>query len=167
MTSFSSPVAVIPIGPTLDYRTTKAFLGQFQECIRSGARHLVLDFEKTRVLDSSGVGVLALVHRALTEAGGTLVLAAVRATVHASLQAARVHSRFRRFESIEAAVAAAAPACGLRHPIAASPSPRPFQPRDLRLGQPCALTPGAPSDEGVARDDSYKDGEQQITSRTR
>jgi anti-sigma B factor antagonist len=44
------------------------------EALEHGERHIVIDFTRTKYIDSSGLGVLLTLHRYVRDASGTLTL---------------------------------------------------------------------------------------------
>jgi anti-anti-sigma factor len=66
-----------------------------KEAMDNGARQLVIDFGKVRMLDSRGIGLLIAAHNSLRRQGGTLELVGVSKDILELLQMMRMHQHFR------------------------------------------------------------------------
>ncbi|HEX2312808.1 MAG TPA: STAS domain-containing protein [Thermomonospora sp.] len=69
-------LAVLSIVGDLDVRTSDAFRDHVVAAVDGGHRHLVLDLAAVPFCDSSGLNALVHIHRHVTAAGGSVVLAA-------------------------------------------------------------------------------------------
>jgi anti-anti-sigma factor len=65
------------------------------EAMSNGARHLVIDFGRVRMLDSRGIGLLIAAHNSLRRQGGTLEVVRVSKDILELLQMMRMHQHFR------------------------------------------------------------------------
>jgi anti-anti-sigma factor len=70
--------AVLQAGGDLVAATVPEFRAQLRELVQGGTRELVFDLAHTKMVDSSGIGLLMAAHNSLEKVGGKLLV------VHAS-----------------------------------------------------------------------------------
>jgi anti-sigma B factor antagonist len=97
----SRDAAVIRIGKALDFRNAATFKDACQTQIRAGARHFILDFSGTGILDSTGLGTIFSLYRQLSPLGGKLVFADVSRPVQVVVQLTRTYKVFRQYPTVE------------------------------------------------------------------
>lgn len=73
------------------------------EQVQRGTRRVVLDFSKTQAMDSTALGALVQVFKALKAEGGELCLACVGDAVARVLSITRLDHVFKVYGSVEAA----------------------------------------------------------------
>jgi len=100
---------VVTVRGELDMETAPGLRDGLQRLVDAGDRHVVLDLAGVGFMDSSALGALVTVYRALDGAGGRLSLAAVQPAVRNVLRITSVDRVIHIYETIEAAEAAAAP----------------------------------------------------------
>ena len=66
-------------------------------------RNFILDFSNTRMLDSSGLGAIFSLYRAVSPMQGVVVLADVTEPVQVVVQLTRINQIFPHFTSVHAA----------------------------------------------------------------
>ena len=99
-------IGAIQIGPSLDYRYADALVATARRQLQAGTRHLILDFEATRFIDSRGFGALLGLHRTAREAGREVVLAHLTRPVAFLVRLTNIDRVIRVFPSSEEAVIA-------------------------------------------------------------
>jgi anti-sigma B factor antagonist len=73
--------------------------------ISDGAQTLIIDLSQVSFLDSSGVGALVAIHKAIEQAGGQLHLAAPTRQAHLVLRLTQLESMFSLHRTIDDALA--------------------------------------------------------------
>lgn len=99
-------VVLMRAGSKLDFRVAEAVKRELLTRLEHGATHVVLDLSQTGVLDSTGLGVLFVVHRRLVEARGAVVFVAPSYPVRSVIQLTRTGKLFRTFQTTAQAMAA-------------------------------------------------------------
>lgn len=79
----------------------KEFKAYLFEMIESGRKKIILDLEKTNIMDSTFLGALVLSFRKVAESGGTIVLAALSESVSLTLGLTKLINVFQVFSSVE------------------------------------------------------------------
>jgi anti-sigma B factor antagonist len=82
-----------------------AFQNEVRERIVAGARRIVLDLGAVDRIDSSGVGILVAIMFSASNAGGSMVLAAIPPRVKNVLGIAMLLDRIEQADSVGAALA--------------------------------------------------------------
>jgi anti-anti-sigma factor len=97
---------------------------------RSYGDHLVLDLTDLRFMDSHGLSIIIDCYKAVSKAGGGLVLAAPRPIVRRTLEITGLHRRITVTPTLEEALAARPDLARSResHPDPAPPEGAPAQP---------------------------------------
>lgn len=72
--------------------------------VLKGCSQLVLDFNRVRFIDSSGIGTLLFAHRKLASTGGTLGMCNIRENLRDDLKRLQLHRLVDVFETREEAV---------------------------------------------------------------
>ncbi|WP_259087491.1 STAS domain-containing protein [Salinibacter ruber] len=75
----------------------------FQEHVDDGVRQFILDFSDTEVLDSTGLGSIFSLYRAISPDDGKVAFADVSEPVQVVVQLTRTYKVFRQFPSVDAA----------------------------------------------------------------
>ncbi len=101
--SLNTNTVVVEVGAALDFRSAERFKRLLRERIDGGTRHVVLDFSDTTVLDSSGLGAIFSLYRALSPLGGTIAFANVSEAVRLVVRLTRIDRVFPQFNSVQAA----------------------------------------------------------------
>lgn len=94
---------IIHVGEALDFRNADEFKATFEQHIESGVRQFILDFSDTEVLDSTGLGSIFSLYRAVSSDDGKVAFADVSEPVQVVVQLTRTYKVFRQFPSVEAA----------------------------------------------------------------
>ncbi len=76
--------------------------------VNDGARRIVVDLSQVSFLDSSGVGALVAVHKAIEREGGQLFLAAPTKQAHLVLRLTQLESMFSLHRTVDDALEEAA-----------------------------------------------------------
>lgn len=101
--SIPPDVAVVRVGPALDFRNAADLKAACQKHLDAGARAFILDFSGTGILDSTGLGAIFSLYRQLTPVGGQIAFAAVSRPVEVVVQLTRTYKVFRRYPTVEEA----------------------------------------------------------------
>jgi len=94
---------IIHVGEALDFRNADEFKETFEEHVENGIRQFILDFSDTEVLDSTGLGSIFSLYRAISPDDGKVAFADVSEPVQVVVQLTRTYKVFRQFPSVEAA----------------------------------------------------------------
>ncbi|MFI2712313.1 STAS domain-containing protein [Micromonospora sp. NPDC018662] len=97
---------VLEVRGELDMATSPRLHEALQRLIDAGDRQVVVDLAGVGFMDSSGLGALVVMFKALREAGGRLVLAAVRPPVRSVLAVTSVDRAIRVHDDVAEAEAA-------------------------------------------------------------
>ncbi len=106
--SLNTNTVVVEVGAALDFTSAERFKRLLRERIDGGTRHVVLDFSDTTVLDSSGLGAIFSLYRALSPLEGTIAFANVSGTVRSVARLTRINRIIPQFDSVQAAAEARA-----------------------------------------------------------
>jgi anti-sigma B factor antagonist len=96
---------VLRLAGDIDIHSAPEITEQLTRLQGEGNRAIVVDLSGVSFLDSSALGALVAAHRAQTEAGGTLKIAAPRAHVLKVFRITRLSEVIPVFDSVEAACA--------------------------------------------------------------
>lgn len=96
---------VVQIGKALDSSHTGAFHEAWETCVLHGTHTFVLDFSETALLDSTGLGSIFSLYRAISKDGGRILFASVTRPVHIVIEITRTYKIFPRFPTVDAALA--------------------------------------------------------------
>ena len=96
---------VVEVRGELDMATSPQLREGLQRLIDAGDRQLVVDMTWVGFMDSSALGALMVVFRALRDVGGRLCLASVQPTVHSVLSITSVDRVIDLYDDIPAAEA--------------------------------------------------------------
>ncbi|WP_433323901.1 STAS domain-containing protein [Spirillospora sp. CA-294931] len=96
---------VVTLAGEIDLRSADALRDRLVELHGSGFRRLVVDFGEVLFCDASGLGALVAVHNRISERGGEIRLARVRAAQRRLLRITRLHRLFALYGTVEDAVA--------------------------------------------------------------
>ncbi len=94
---------IVRIGKALDFRNAAEFKTVCQEKVLKGARNFILDFSRTSILDSTGLGAIFSLHKRVVPLTGEVVFASVSPPVRIVIQMTGIHRVFQRYSSVEAA----------------------------------------------------------------
>jgi anti-sigma B factor antagonist len=104
MTSTAEVVPrVFTLPERVDAYNTRELVTPIREAIDAGARCVVLDLSSTQSMDSTALGALVQILKALRAEGGELRLAAVGDAVSRVLSITRLDQVFSIFRTLEAA----------------------------------------------------------------
>ncbi|WP_341718773.1 STAS domain-containing protein [Micromonospora sp. FIMYZ51] len=96
---------VLEVHGELDMATSPQLREGLQRVADAGDRRVVVDLAGVGFMDSSGLGALVVMFKALREAGGRLCLAAVQPAVHSVLMVTSVDQVIDVYGSVQAAEA--------------------------------------------------------------
>jgi anti-sigma B factor antagonist len=96
---------VLEVGGELDMATSPQLREGLQRLVDAGDRQVVVDLAGVAFMDSSGLGALVLMFKALREVGGRLCLAGARPAVHSVLMVTSVDRVIDMYDSVQAAEA--------------------------------------------------------------
>ncbi|GAB3085295.1 STAS domain-containing protein [Micromonospora schwarzwaldensis] len=96
---------VLEVRGELDMATSPQLHEALQRLVDAGTRQVVVDLAGVGFMDSSGLGALVVMFKALREAGGRLVLAAVRPPVRSVLAVTSVDRAIRVYDDVAEAEA--------------------------------------------------------------
>ncbi|WP_022834416.1 STAS domain-containing protein [Salisaeta longa] len=99
----SSDTVVVHMGETLDFRNAPEFKDTFQSYVEDGVRQFILDFSKTEVLDSTGLGSIFSLYREISPEEGHVVFADVSESVQVVVQLTRTYKVFQQFDTVREA----------------------------------------------------------------
>jgi anti-sigma B factor antagonist len=97
--------AVVEVRGDLDMATSPQLRESLQRLIDGGERQVVVDAKGLGFMDSSALGTLVIVLRALRDVGGNLRLAGARPAVRSVLSITSVDRVIDVFDTVEAAEA--------------------------------------------------------------
>ncbi|MDG9672868.1 STAS domain-containing protein [Micromonospora sp. DH14] len=96
---------VLEVRGELDMATSRQLREALQRLVDSGDRQVVVDLAAVGFMDSSGLGALVVMFKALRDAGGRLCLAAVQPAVRNVLTVTSVDQVIDIYDSVPAAEA--------------------------------------------------------------
>lgn len=94
---------VVQARGVLDMTAEPQLRQALQQVIDTGARRVVVDLAEVRLLDSSALGTLVLMFKALREDGGSLCVAAPRPLVRSVLSITSVDRAITVYDTVQAA----------------------------------------------------------------
>lgn len=97
---------VVHVGKSLDFRNAAKFKSMCQEKVQSGTRNVILNFEETGILDSTGLGAIFSLYRQLNTQSGQVVFANVSRPVEVVIQLTRTYKVFKQFPDTKSALEA-------------------------------------------------------------
>jgi anti-sigma B factor antagonist len=89
----------------LDMATSPQLREGLQRLVDAGDHHVVVDLAGVEFMDSSGLGALVVMFKALRDVGGRLSLAAAQPAVHSVLTVTSVDRVIHVYDSVQAAEA--------------------------------------------------------------
>ncbi|MET7751609.1 STAS domain-containing protein [Micromonospora sp. NPDC005367] len=89
----------------LDMATSPQLRQGLQRLVDAGDHHVVVDLAGVGFMDSSGLGALVVMFKALRDVGGRLSLAAAQPAVHSVLTVTSVDRVIPVYDSVQAAEA--------------------------------------------------------------
>jgi anti-sigma B factor antagonist len=104
---------VVEVRGDVDLATCAQLQESLQRLVDAGDRHLVVDLTGVGFMDSSGLGVLVTIFKALREGDGRLGLAAAQPAVRRVLSITSVDRAIEVYDSVEAATADVSSAGGV------------------------------------------------------
>lgn len=99
-------IVIVHLGVSLDHANAGAFKKTCFETMAQGARHFILDFSETGILDSTGLCAINAIYRKVSRHDGQVLLAALSVPVQTVLNIARTKHIFPSYESVEEASSA-------------------------------------------------------------
>ncbi len=100
----SESVAVVHVGSRLTFKNAQGFTDLWEALIDAGIRHAVLDFSRTGILDSTGLGAVFSLYKSLSTLQGSVRFAAPSNPVLVVMQLARIYKIFPPYPTVEAAL---------------------------------------------------------------
>ena len=100
ITSHADQIVTVEIGEALDFRNASEFKALCKDRVSQGARHFVLDFSDTGILDSTGLGAIFSLYRKVSPDDGQVVFASISRPVQVVVQLTRTYKVFRQFPSV-------------------------------------------------------------------
>jgi anti-sigma B factor antagonist len=97
--------AVLEVRGEVDMATSPQLRDGLQRLVDAGDRQVVVDLAGVGFMDSSGLGALVMMFKALRDVGGRLCLAAVQPAVHNVLTVTSVDRVIHIYDSVQAAEA--------------------------------------------------------------
>ena len=101
--SRADQIITISVGEALDFRNASEFKTLCNEEVENGARHFILDFSDTGILDSTGLGAIFSLYRKVSPEDGQVVFASISRPVQVVVQLTRTYKVFRQFPSVSEA----------------------------------------------------------------
>ena len=98
----TSHSVIIHVGKTLDFSNAEVFSHLCSETLTQGYHYFILDFSKTGILDSSGLGAIFKLQRQIP-AEGKVVFADLSEAVRVVVQITNIYRVFTMFPTTEAA----------------------------------------------------------------
>jgi anti-sigma B factor antagonist len=98
--------AIVRVGKTLDYSNAQVFKEACLARLDRGARHFILDFSETGILDSTGLGAIFSLYRETSLRDGRVVFASTTSPVQMVIKISKISRVFESFTSVEEACAA-------------------------------------------------------------
>ncbi|MET8253409.1 STAS domain-containing protein [Micromonospora sp. NPDC005197] len=89
----------------LDMATSPQLRERLQRLVDAGNHHVVVDLAGVGFMDSSGLGALVVMFKALRDVGGRLSLAAAQPAVHSVLTVTSVDRVIQVYDNVQAAEA--------------------------------------------------------------
>ena len=96
-------VVVIRVGRRLDFQNASEFKAACQDLMDSGTRHFILDFSETGILDSTGLGALLALYRALRKQRNPVALVSPSPPVQQVVNLTRTHKIFPQYATVDEA----------------------------------------------------------------
>lgn len=93
---------VIHVGKTLDFKNAEVFSHLCRDTLAQGYQHFILDFSKTGILDSSGLGAIFKLQRQISS-GGKVVFASLSDAVRVVVQITHIYRVFPLYPTAQAA----------------------------------------------------------------
>ena len=93
---------IIHIGKTLDFANAEDFSHLCQDVLADGYQHFILDFSRTGILDSTGLGAIMQLRQQVA-AEGRIVFASLSEAVRVVVQLTRIYREFALYPSVQAA----------------------------------------------------------------
>ena len=90
-------ITTIEIGEALDCRNASDFKTLCQQEVTEKARHFILDFTDTGILDSTGLGAIFSLYRKVSPENGQVVFASTSQPVKVVVRLTRTYKVFRQF----------------------------------------------------------------------
>ena len=103
ISSHSNDIITVDIGEALDFRNASEFKHLCKEEVADGARHFILDFSDTGILDSTGLGAIFSLYRKVSSEDGQVVFASISRPVQVVVQLTRTYKVFRQFSTVSEA----------------------------------------------------------------
>ncbi|MEU5904102.1 STAS domain-containing protein [Micromonospora sp. NPDC047527] len=100
---------VLEVHGELDMATSPQLSDGLQQLIDAGDRRVVVDLAGVGFMDSSALGALVVMFKALRDIGGQLSLASVQPAVHSVLTVTSLDQAIDVYDSVQAAEAEVAP----------------------------------------------------------
>ncbi|MFQ5568266.1 MAG: STAS domain-containing protein [Rhodothermales bacterium] len=94
---------IVRVGKSLDLGTATEFKQVCNDQLREGSRYFILDFNETKILDSTGLGAIFSLYRDIVPLDGVVVFAALSEAVRVVVQVTRIHQVFPHYPSVQEA----------------------------------------------------------------
>jgi anti-sigma B factor antagonist len=105
-TRVEQDVVIVDVGKSLDFRNASAFKTKCQQHVEQGTRHVVIDFTRANILDSTALGALFSIYRQISPRDGQMVLVGARGTVAHVIELTKLDRVFEQYATVEEALAA-------------------------------------------------------------
>ena len=109
-TRVSDGIAVVSVAGELDIQSSPELAAHLNAPEASAAAHLIVDLTGVSFLDSSGLGTLVAVNRAVTARGARMTLAGPRSNIDRILRISRMSEIIPVFNTVNEAIASSYPA---------------------------------------------------------
>ncbi len=101
-----SIATIVHVGKTLDFSNARAFKESCAARFELGARHFVIDFSKTGMLDSTGLGAIYSLFRLTSANNGTIAFACPTSPVRMVIDISKTSRIINSYPSIAEACSA-------------------------------------------------------------
>jgi anti-sigma B factor antagonist len=100
---------VMQLAGVVDLATVPTVQDRLQEALDGGAQAVVMDFTQVRLIDSTGLGLLAWLHQVLEQRGGRVAVAGAPPIVRQALEITSVDRLVALYDTVAAAEDSADP----------------------------------------------------------
>jgi len=97
-------ISVVSVGCHLDYSFASTFKDEVLKLVKAGKKNLIIDLSGVNFVDSSGLGALVSVLRAITSEGGDICLCGLKPNIQTMLELTRLNRIFEVYAGVDDAV---------------------------------------------------------------
>lgn len=101
--SDDEPIALVNVGPQLDFRNAGSVRDRCAARLEDGVRHFIFDFSDTETLDSTGLSAIFSLYRKLKPRGGRIVFVNVGSNVRTVVRLTSTQQIFDFYSDVDAA----------------------------------------------------------------